>query len=266
MKKNFTRRVLTVLLSFALVFTCLPLMGSKAEAASLPAPDYDGRFEVYPTYFNYYPFTMVNNNYGWMLGRPAKLYMEYSADGVNWTRTGYMQYNYIQLATSQGYCIGGLQPNTIYMTRIWYGDDKGNQISPVRSTGAVRTGMPFAPSVKKWTAKAVKVKYHRVRHAGYYNYVGGSLFWHGPWTERFYTYKVKVTVQLKQKPGTTGIFINGVWCPGNKKKYTATFSPYPNYSAKHPRGRIKWNINVYSGWDPNYGGYSPMKSKKKKLS
>lgn len=268
MKKiDFTRRrIAAVILTFALIFTCLPFMGNEAEAAT-PAPNYNGVFEVYSTYFNYFPFGGGNSYAIGLYGTSSTpLYMEYSADGVNWTRTGRMDGNYIQLFSQQGFCISGLQPDTVYHTRIWYGDAYGRQVSPARPTGAYKTGKATKPKIKKVTTKAVKVRRHKLRHpAGYYWY-GSTLIYQKAWTERWYTYKVKTTVELKKKPGTAGIFINGKWVAGNKKKYKITETPAINYSAKHPRGRIKWNVYVYSGQDAGYGGYSPYWYKKKKLS
>ena len=188
------------------------------------------------------------------------LYLEYSPDGgKNWARSGYMRFNLIQLASQQQYRISGLAPNHNYVTRIRYGEVIDGQLflGPVRWTGTYKTGAAKKPKIKSVTCKAVKVKRHKVKHYGYYT--GVYLY-----TEKFYTYKVKITVKLKKKPGTAGIWINGKFCKGNKKKYTATFTPYPNYSAKKPKGR-KWGVVIASYQNKAYGGYSPLYSKKKKL-
>lgn len=270
-KKHFTRRrIFSILLAAALAVGCLPLLGgSDASAETLPQPNYNGTFEVYDTFFNYAPFGggTANNPWAWTKFYSPKVYMEYSADGVNWSRSGYMQCESVSGPWAAKYRIGGLQPNTAYFTRIYYGDDKGNPISPRLTTSTIRTGMPWAPSIKKVTAKAVNVKYHRTTRPGYYYWTGYSYIWTRPVRMKYYTYNVKVTVELKKKPGTPGIFINGRWCPGNKKKYTAKFNiAYPyNMSVKNPRGRVKYTVEVKSGMDPTYGGYSPAWTKTKKL-
>lgn len=234
---------------------------------TLPAatPTYNGVFEVYSTYFNYYPYNAVFENTGGMTiyGSNKKLFMEYSSDnGAHWTRTGYMTANFIKLATQQGFEISGLKPNTVYRTRIGYVGD-GTYLN----TTTIRTGMASAPAVKSVTAKAVNVRYRKVRHYGYYT--GVYLY-----TEKFYTCKVKVTVKLRKKPGTAGIFLscangtwsNTVWLPGNKRSYTKTFSPYPNYYARNPRRHAKVSVGVRSGQNRVWYGASPLWSRVKRLS
>lgn len=230
------------------------------------APSYKGVFEVYSKYFYYSPYNMSSDN------KAYDLYMDYSSNGgKTWSTTGYMRANMIKLYTDQSYTIGGLKSNKKYKTRIYYGkwvSYNGKSYffkGPAFNTGTIKTGKSKKPKIKSVTAKAVKVKYHKVKHAGYWNIVGGTAFWHDPYTEKFYTYKVKVTVRLKKKPGTKGIWINGKFCKGNKKKYTKTFSVYPNYSAKHPRGHVKYQVAVCSYQSKSYGGYSPLYKKTKKL-
>lgn len=239
-------------------------------------PTYAGALTVYNNSVVIYPYDMYLQN------QAGDLYMEFSTDGVNWTRSGYMRANLIQLFTQQNYTIDGLSPNTTYQTRLRYGtyvnysldgflgDDQDYFFGgPALGTATIRTGMAAAPAIKSVTIQSTKIKYHRVRHAGYYNYVGGSLFWHKAYTEKFYTCKFKVTVKLKQAPGTNGIFITCAgqtkYVRGNKKTYTATFTPYPNYFAKKPKGRYKYSVSVCSGMDANWGGYSPSWSGTKKL-
>ncbi len=217
-------------------------------------PTYNGVFDVYSTYFNYYPYNMAFENTGGMSiwGSNKKLVLEYSSDGVNWATTGYMSANFIELAVQQGYEISGLTPDTTYWTRIRYADE-----STYLNTTRIKTGKAAAPKVKSVTAKAVNVKYRKVRH-----------YWYGVYmyTEKFYTCKVKVTVKLKKKPGTPGIYINDEWVGGNKKTYTKTFTPYPNYFFKNPRHRKKFTVSIKSAQSRDWGGYSPVWSKIKKLS
>lgn len=239
-------------------------------------PNSNGVFDVYSSYFNYYPYGSFGNSAG-------NLYMEYSANGgKSWQRSGYMKYNLVTTASSQGYKIGGLRAKTTYKTRIRYGesvqypkglggDDKYHFFGgPVLNTTTIKTGSASKPKIKSVTLKATKVKYHKLRWPGYYNVVGGSVFWHNSYVEKFYTAKVKVTVKLKKKPGTAGVFISLLgqtkWKKGNKKKYTVTFTPTYNYWVKNPHsGKYKLQVQVYSGQNKSWGGYSPVYSKKKKV-
>lgn len=245
-------------------------------------PDYAGVFDVYSGYFNYYPF-----DFGCNMSYPSgsSLYMEYKADGnKTWKRSGYMKANAIKLYIEQGYAIKGLKSNKTYKTRLVYGgyytysssiggDDKEYFFKgPAFKSKTIKTGKSRKPSVKSVTAKAVNVKYHKVRHPGGYYWSGNVLLYQNAWTERFYTCNVKVTVRLKQKPGTKGIFLscsrtttNTKWLKGNKKTYTATFTPYPDYYAKKPN-KYKLQISVCSGQNKSWGGRSPMYKKTKKIS
>lgn len=240
-------------------------------------PSYAGVVEVYHNRLDIYPYDMYMHN------QAGLLYLEYSADGgKTWSRSGYMKANLIKLFIQQAYTISGLKPGTTYQTRLRYGDvitysnknsggdDKSYFFGgPVFNTATITTGMAEAPKIKSVTAKAVKIKRHKARNPGYYNYVGGQLFWHKAWTERWYTCNVKVTVKLKKKPDTNGIWITfdgqRKFVKGNKKSYSATFTPTINYFAKKPKGRYKFNVSVCSGQSADWGGYSPSWSKVKKL-
>ena len=215
-----------------------------------------------------------------------KLYLEYSADGgKTWKRSGYMKPGGIKLATQEGYKISGLQPNTTYQTRLRYGefvtystsyDGDGKEhffLGPALYSTTIKTGMATTPAIKSVKLKSVKVRRHKMRHAGYYNYVGGTLFWHKAWTERWYTCNYKVTVKLKRKPGTNGIWItvnegfgHTKFVPGNKKTYTFIFTPNVNYFGRKPKKcKLNYTVTVRSGQSSNYGGYSPSWSGKRRL-
>ena len=209
--------------------------------------------------------------------------MEYSSDGgATWQRSGYMKYNLITTASNQGYTISGLKAKTTYRTRILYGEyvtyqtDVGGDGQsyffggPVLNTTTIKTGSSTKPKIKSVTLKATKVKHHKLRWPGYYNVVGGSVFWHSSYVEKFYTAKVKVTVTLKSKPGTNGVFISLLgqtkWLKGNKKKYTVTITPTYNYWVKNPHsGKYKLTVQVCSGQSKDWGGFSPVVSKNKKV-
>lgn len=271
-RKKGIARILSLALAVTLAFGIIPFMNTEAyaEGYQYPAPNYNGSFEAYSTYFNYAPFTLGGgNNPNWLTSfYSPRLYMEYSADGgKTWNKSGYMQYNSITSISSQRYRIGGLKPNTWYKTRIYYGDAYGNRISPYRDTTTFKSGMSSKPAIKKVTAKAVNVKFHKTTRPGYYYWTGYSYIWMKPVKMRYYTYNVKVTVRLKKKPGTAGIWVNGRWLPGNKKKYTTKFKiAYPyNMSVKKPRGRVKYTVSVQTGQSKAYGGYSPTWKKRMKL-
>ena len=216
-------------------------------------PTYRGQFEVYHNYLYYRPYNMAWENTAY------DLYLEYSPDGKNWQRSGYMRANAITLMPQQTFTINGLQPGRTYATRIRYGKLVNGKLylGPAVGTGSYKTGQAKPLNVKSVTCKAVKVKRHKVKHYGYYT--GVYLY-----TEKFYTYKVKVTVKLKKKPNAAGIWINGKFCKGNKKKYTATFTPQINYSKNKPKGR-KWGVALASYQSSAYGGYSPLKTVYKRL-
>ena len=229
-------------------------------------PGYRGKFDVYHNYFTFFPYNMAMQN------QAGNLYLEYSSNGgKTWNRYGYMKANAIKLYIDQSYKIGGLKPNTVYKTRLrygiyatypkeLYGDGKSHFFGgPVLASKTIKTGKAKSPQIKSVKVKAVKVKYHKVKHYGKYTHA--YLY-----TEKFYTCKFKVTVKLKKKPGAKGIWINGHFVKGNKKTYTTTFTPYPNYFSKKPPKRLKkYKLGIASYQDKAYGGYSPLKVKKVKI-
>lgn len=257
-------------------------------------PTYNGIFNVYHNYFNYYPYNM------YMANQSGALYMEYKpTTASSWARTGKMTANAIKLYIEQGFAISGLKSNTKYNTRIRYGayanykkltpadfgmtleqfqkifgttktciGDGGSYFfgGPVLNTTTIKTGKAKKPAIKSVKVKAVKIKYHKHRVRGHYETTAmGSLIWIRPYTERYYTCKHKVTIKLKKKPGTAGIWVNGKFLKGNKKKYTATFTPYPNYYTKRPPKGQKFRVKIRSYQSKSYYGFSPTYSKKKKV-
>lgn len=266
---NYSTGYHTVLLRVGYGTSIIDLVGRKFMVSNTitARPTYNGVFEVYSNYLNYYPYNMAFAN------TAGDLYMEYSANkGKTWQRSGYMRANMIQLAIEQGYKISGLKAKKKYKTRIRYGvnvtyskDFGGDGKSyffggPVLNTTTIKTGAAKKPKIRSVTAEAVNVKYHQIKHYG--KYTGVYLY-----TERFYTCKIKVTVRLKSKPGTKGMWLNGKWIKGNKKVYTKVFSPYPNYYVKSPgSGRYKYQVTVRSGQSAKWGGYSPIWSANKRIS
>ena len=230
-------------------------------------PTYKGVFRVYAKSLTIYPYNMAGAN------QSERLYLEYKAAGAKtWKRSGYMTANAIKLYIEQGFKIKGLKANKKYKTRLRYGTaatrfdgSTGVIFGPVLNTGTIKTGQAKKPKVKSVTVKAVKVKFHKHRVAGHYYWTGYHYVWIGPYTEKYYTCKLKVTVKLKKKPGTKGIWINGKFVKGNKKTYKATFTPYPNYfTKKHPKG-MKYKVKCRSFQSKKYYGFSPIYKKKKKV-
>ena len=255
-------------------------------------PTYNGVFNVNSTNFNYYPYDLVSNQAG-------PLYMEYKpSNSSNWSRTGRMVANQIKLKLDQGFNMRGFRANTVYNTRIRYGSyytytrlnpaDFGLTLAqfqkvfatnrtyladgnsyffggPVLNTTTIKTGKATKPKIKSVKVKAIKIKYHKHRVPGHYEWTGYHYVWIGSFTERYYTCKYKVTIKLKKKPGTSGIWVNGKYLKGNKKTYKTTFTPYPNYFVKKPPKKLKYKVTIKSYQSKDYGGFSPAYSKTKKV-
>ena len=252
------RRLLSILLAAVLTVGCLPFITGSGEsyADSMPAPNYNGRFEVYGTYFNYYPFALGGYNYNFGSFNQPYLYLEYSTNGKNWVRSsGYMQYDNVSTISNIGYKIGGLRPAKKYMTRIYYGDIYGNRLSPYRKSYTIMTGRTDKLPVMSVLCQAVNIKRHTQYRPGYYYWTGYHYIWMKPVKMTYYTYDVKVTVLLKKKPCTQGIWVNGRFLKGNKKWYSTVFRPAYNVSTSWPRGKVKYTVSVCSGQSKDYGGY-----------
>ncbi|MBQ2677720.1 MAG: hypothetical protein IJF96_02280 [Firmicutes bacterium] len=256
-------------------------------------PTYKGVFDVYSKYFNYYPYNIAMEN------QAHPLYMEYKLlKARKWRRTGSMTANAIELYTSQGFKISKLKANKKYRTRIRYGTyAKYNKITPsdfdltleefhkilgtsknyigtgktyffggpALKTRTIKTGKAKKPKIKSVKVKAIKIRFHKHRVAGHYYWTGYSYIWIRPYTEKYYTCKYKVTIRLKKKPGTKGLYINGKYLKGNKKKYTTTFTPYPNYFTKKPPKGQRYKVKIRSYQSKQYNGFSPVYSRNKKV-
>ena len=240
-KKSFSR-LLSLLLIVTVAVTFIPAFADSVHAAE--APDYAVSAPInsasqYTAYSNYFDYSYSNGGYYIPMG--YSLYMEYRSGNGAWITSGQMNNPYLL------YKFSNLASRSYYQTRTyfgrWYGDTfyKG----PYSNTVTVKTGTPKL-NIRKIQVKAVKVRKHR-----------GTAWWYfwkiGKY--KYYSYKVKVTVTLKKKPGAKGIYINGKRVKGNKRKYTATFGPYTNYSK--PKGK-KFIVYAYSYQNPTYGGYSNL--------
>lgn len=200
-------------------------------------------FQVYSTYFDFAPINLTSVYYR---NGVSYFYLELSSDNfAHYTRYR-NQYGSAFSYYSSQCSISGLNPNTDYQIRL------RSTAGSVFYQTSVHTGMPSL-QVKSVKLKAVKVKKHRERMRT--PYLGLPL--RGFWV--YYTYKLKVTVKLKQAPGTPGLFINGEWAGGNKKSYTVTFpGTFTWNSKKSPKKRVKLTVGIASAFDPHYGGYSPL--------
>ena len=211
------------------------------QEISLPATPLTTRLlEVYSTYF------FFNGLYAGSMATLNGMYLSCSPDGGK-TWSSPVKVNYWEQKT-----FTGLTADKDYLVRIQ------TPSGAVVGTYKIHTGKPTTP-VKSVSAKAVNVRKHRVRNRT--PYLGLPLSGY----HYEYTYKIKITVNMKKKPGTPGIFVNGIWMKGNKKKYTKTLSgTYRSLTNPH---RLKFTVTVYSAVDASnsYGGYSPLWQKTKRL-
>ena len=206
------------------------------------APSAKGSLAIYHNYLDYMSPTDPNLiNY--------KLFLEYSLNGKTWKTYGPM--NYIQT-----YKLKGLKANRKYFVRSYYGVYlngtwfTSKEEGKTRWIGTYRTGVAKRPAVKSIKVKAYKVKKKTQRVYGYYTglYLG---------KRKYYKYKLKIIVTLKQKPGNK-IWINGKKFKGNKKKYTVNLGTFTSYSK--PKGK-KYKVAMYTYRSASWGGYSPMYKK-----
>ena len=222
------------------------LFSLNAEERVLPeASLLDLETQPYIMYSDYLDFSPINWSVSQHLASMNGVIVDYYSGGE------WHDYEKVISSGAKHYRIGGLTPNTDYTFRFTgcvYNYFTRKYSFTVVDEVALHTGMPTTP-IKSIKVKAVKVKYHKKPVYGYYT--GLRLG-----TTKYYTYKLKVTVKFKSAPGTPGIFINGEWVGGNKKTYTKTF-PTTLYSYSKPR-KNRISIGVYSGFNPTWGGYSPI--------
>lgn len=226
--------------------------------------------ETYAKYLFYAPNrTYYRNDYD------SGLYVDIKKVGAkSWTSYGPI--------TSTGQ-IKGLKPSTKYQIRAYYGKIvtfggksyfiNGRENNNFK-TVTVKTGKKKLP-IKKVTVKAVNVKKHV--HKRYGPYTGLYLG-----KETWYTYRLKVTVKMKKKPGVKGIYINGKKVKGNKKTYSVKFAKTNTiFNGKHvvkrykkwwkqddtyklPR-KTKYKVLIYSYSNKTYKAYSPIQKRTKRI-
>lgn len=200
-------------------------------------------YEVYSTYIRYTVGTdyyLVSNELC-MAIRPA---------GGQWTYWRGMTY-------LQTYTFDGLAQNTVYEAKLYYRSKYRAVYGPDSPSVFFKTGPNALPKVKSVKVQAVKYKRHKEHLVSPYDgYVYRTRF------NIYYTFKYKITVTMKKKPGTPYLYVNGKRFKGNKKKYTFTTGKQLTYYK--PKGK-KFTVYVYTGLDPTYGGYSLLYSKKVKV-
>ena len=180
--------------------------------------------------------------------------------------------------------VTGLKPNKTYQVRVYYGENVtvngqnyffNGTVNGKYKTLTIKTGKKKLP-IRSVRAKAVKVR--KYTHKRYGPATGLYLG-----QETWYTYRIKVTVKMKKKPGVKGIYINGKKVKGNKKSYSKTFSRvsslmYGVHKVRHykgkwwkqddyyniPRGK-KYTAAIYSYSHKTYKAYSPIQKKKTRL-
>ena len=226
--------------------------------------------ETYAKYLFYAPNrTYYRNDYD------SGLYVDIKKVGAkSWTSYGPIT------STRQ---IKGLKPSTKYQIRAYYGKIvtfggksyfiNGRENNKFK-TVTVKTGKKKLP-IKKVTVKAVNVKKHV--HKRYGPYTGLYLG-----KETWYTYRLKVTVKMKKKPGVKDIYINGKKVKGNKKTYSVKFAKTNTiFNGKHvvkrykkwwkqddtyklPR-KSKYKVLIYSYSNKTYKAYSPIQKRTKRI-
>ena len=146
--------------------------------------------------------------------------------------------------------VSKMTPDKWYYCRTIYAvyDSNYNKVITGCTTGKYSKKTKFRMGKKqKPPVRSVKIK----KNGKYYYrqiilYIGGT-----PYLYRYWYTPVKITVKMKKKPGTRGLFVAGVRKTGNKKLYVVKGS----YSGQ-VKGQKK-EVGIYSWQDKKYGGFSP---------
>ena len=155
-----------------------------------------------------------------------------------------------------------IKANRTYRARVLYAKEVEYNGSPTYVWGPYsneiefKTGKSAKPAIKSITAKATKTKKVKLIQHAHWDVNGKWV----PYKESYtWATTYKVTVKLKKKPGTTGIYIGNKKVKGNKTTYTATFTD----SGKLKGKTIKFAICTYN--EPKLGAYGPTVKKKVKI-
>ena len=242
--------------------------GARSEIYSVPA----NKASRYETYSKYLFFTPADTSYE--KDNKCGLYLSIRKKGAKAWKT------YGPLTEKSR--IKGLKPSKTYQCRAFYRTNEKvmtNEGAYVYISGldnkkyktiTVRTGKAKLP-VKSVKVKAVSVKkYVHKRYGPATGLYLGKEIW--------YTYRLKVTVKMKKKPGVKGIYINGKRVKGNKKTYNVKFARVNSMmTGKHvvkryskwwkqddiykiPRG-TKYKVMIYGYSNKTYKAYSPIQKK-----
>ena len=155
-----------------------------------------------------------------------------------------------------------IKANTTYRARVCYaknvqyGNDSYTIFGPYSNTVSIKTGKAEKPKIKSVKITKAKQQKKKLKSGGYWD-AGGV--WHPRKYTTSWTTTYKVTVKLKKKPGTKGIYIGDKKLKGNKTSYTTTISQ----SGKMIGKKVKLEIYTYN--DDKLGGYSPSVTKKVKI-
>ena len=144
----------------------------------------------------------------------------------------------------------------LYRKEVKYNGTDWTLEGPASNVVTLKTGKSTKPAVKSMTAKATKVKKTKLITKAHWDIYGK---WHPYSEETIWTTTYKITVKLKKKPGTKGMYVGGVKCKGNKLTYKATFTD----SGKLKGKKVKIGICTYN--DDKVGGYGKPYSKKVKI-
>lgn len=212
-------------------------------------------FTTGKNYFSFYNGSSYSKDSG------CKVFVDFKKKGGKWSNN-YGPVNYGSSGKK-----GKLKANTWYYVRGHFGKTvkyngktylfTGKNVGQMSGAVKIKTGKAKKPAVK--SVKITKAKQFK-RNYSYttwiYSYGYGYPI-HHTYTQWYTSFKVTVT--LKKKPGTAGIYIGTKRLKGNKKKYTAKFTVTGKQIGK------KLKVAVYSYQNATYKGYSPTCYKKAKV-
>ena len=194
-----------------------------------------------------------------------RVYAEYKEAGGNWkTATDSVDKN-------GSMTIKGLKPGKAYSVRTYFAteveQDGRKQFISGRDNGFISNTVTVKTGGAKPAIKSIKIT--KVKQKSYtYSQPIWQRYWYGTMLimrivgykkVKAYKTKFKVTVNMKKKPGASGIEINGKKLKGNKKKYTTSFELDGKKKGK------KFLIKICSYQSKIYGGYSKLAKKKVKI-
>lgn len=206
-------------------------------------------------------FTFENSGNYYSKDSSCKVYLDYKKKGGKWKN------NYGPVDNYSSGTKKKLKPNTWYYVRGHYGKKvkyngktyffSGKTVGYKSGSAKIKTGKKKKPAVK--SIKITKAKQFSQSYTYTTTiYIGGYGYSTVHYVTQWYT-SFKVTVKLKKKPGTAGIYIGNVRKKGNKKTYTHNFTVYGKQKGK------KLKVEVRSYQNAVYKGYSPKCTKTVKV-